>query len=114
VGKQGKLADKTLTEAGLVVTLLKPTKEQAENPAAALVLEVTGDMSKLVDLYLLDAQGEDIDAGFSSEGDPAAKKTTLIFEADKPLPKDAVLMLEVIPKLDKMEVPIKLSNIKLP
>lgn len=114
VGKLGNQTNKTLTAAGLKLTTLKATKEQAENPANALVIQVSGDVQKLADIWLVTAQDAEVDTSFSSSADPAGKTTTFVFEADKPLPKDIKLMLEVIPKLEKIDVPFKLSNLKLP
>ncbi len=111
--KLGKLNDKTLDTAGLTISVVKPPEDWGVTPGHAIAMEVAGDVQKIQDVLLTDAKGEVLQASVVLDSEKN-KKHFFMLSMDSEIPADAVLRVTVIPKPELVEVPFKLSNIKLP
>lgn len=109
----GKLSDKTLTAAGLTVTVVKPPEAAGVEPEQAVTFEIDGDLDKVLEVVLVDAKGENLHAAFQQFAMPDKKKIFVLDLGEK-IPADAALALEVVPQPESQDIPFKLSNIKLP
>lgn len=109
--KTGKLTEKPLVDAGLTATLVKPKPDDGLDPAKTVGIELQGDMTRLVAIWLESADGEEIDTFVSSSDD--GKKTRIFLECEGKVPPTAGLGFEIVTKQEKTKVPFKFSDLKL-
>jgi len=115
VGKT--LADKTLEQAGLRVQVLDPSRNTgsffaAGQSDAALTFDISGEVTNLLDLKLTTASGDSISTSTMWSESGSTKQITL--QGDVPIPADAKLKLRVVTDSRVIDVPLALSDIRLP
>lgn len=115
-GKIGKvIEDKDLAAAGLKVKIVDPkgkTMFGDSDPSKTVAVEMSGKLGVLLDIELVDEAGKSLSSGSMSSG--GGKKKTYTLYGEETLPKTVRLKLSVAVDQKDIDVPFKLTGIKLP
>jgi hypothetical protein len=112
-GMLGKsIEDPALTAANLKVKVLDPKAARGFGGANSLALEVTGDLTPIKGIEVLDAAGKKVNFGHSSFG--MNNVSTYQIDLQKPLDETMTLNINLVIGQKVIDVPFELKDVALP
>lgn len=107
------LENRELADAGLKATIATYNPRGAAS-GAYIRLQVTGDLSAMASIDVVDPAGKTLTQGSGVSPGYAGRPTTYDVFGDAPLPATARLKITLLTDIKKVAVPIKLKDVPLP
>lgn len=114
IGK--KIADSTLAAAGIEMTVIDPSKGSGffvgAGDGTSVTLQFAGDPQSVLEVELIDANGESMQAMSMWNRESSTARCTLM--ADTEIPADAAIKMKVSTGTSTFDVPFGLKHLELP